>query len=427
MKSWLNGVWGAALVTVVLAQVEAGTLFDTGHLHARLRQVYFNEDGRSQANRMDRREWVQAVLLDYESGYFMDRLGFDLSLATAVSLNRNEMQGDTGGQQPARCKPTNLPLNGSDPERCQSNDIAGVQQAALKYRILSGDQYLNAYYGKRKRGYKTYSDSGSRALPAASYGFDLAAGITGLDLYLAEITAFSPRNQSYFKDDLSNGAGERIDYLRLVGGTLTLPSEVSVSAELNRSQDYLEQQFVEVRWPLALAEEIELNLTARYGRQKEKGDLYAAPGHEARFYDLIGELDLGALGIRAGMTRVSRGAWDTESFAEDHGQWTSLASNHRDFNAEDERTWLLGLDYDFAELGFEGLTLDLYYARGEDARQAGAELGDEWERGTVLAYRFAGALDGLDLQWENYTNRGRSGASAEDSNRLYLNYRFALF
>ncbi len=420
MKLFAKTLLGVAVATAMAGAAQADSFVEDSSLKITLRNVYFNEMGRSDERVRDRREWVQAVIADYKSGYFMDMVGFDLSAGGAWGLS-DEMEGGSSNN----CRATNLPKSGNDNNKCDTNDIGGVHQAYAKFKAGSDDVKFNANFGKKKRKFKTYSDSGSRALPSGSYGLEADLDVYGLDLYAANITGFSPRQQSYFKDDLTNGT-DQIDYLRIFGAKYDFDFGLGLHAELNRSDDYLKQNWYQAKYDLDLGSDMNLALIGRYGKQEDNGDLYGGE-HESKFYDLVAELEMGALGLRAGYTKVSDGAWDTENFDEDHGKWTSNASNHYDFNAEDEKTWVVGASYDFAEVGVEGLNAELYYAKGTDGQSGGSDIGDRWERGTLISYEFGGDLKGLNVEWENYTNRGRGGRDDEDGNRLYVNYSFKVF
>ncbi len=406
-----------AVVAAGLASMaSAGDFIEDSSLKIKFRNVYFNEMGRSDENTKDRREWVQAIIADFKSGYFADVIGFDLSAGGAMGL-ANDMDGEKNN-----CKNSNLPLDGGDKTKCDLNDIGGIHQAYAKFMFGLDNVEFSGNYGKKKRKFKTYSDSGSRALPAATFGGEGVLSIHDVDLYAAQITGFSPRNQSYFKDDLTNGS-EKIDNLRIYGLKGKLAG-VKFQMEQGASKDYLEQRYAQVGYDVDLNDDMTLGLDVRYGNQEDDGDLYGSQ-HESKFVNLNAALEMGATTLYAGYNKVTDGDWDTAYFDEDHGKWSSSVSLHEDFADEDEKTWLVGVSYDFAAMGVEGLEIDTYYARGE-IDQSGVDE-SRWERGTILTYKFGGDLKGLDLAWENYTNRGHGGDSNTDDNRFYVNYSLSVF
>ena len=60
-----------------------------------------------------------------------------------------------------------------------------------------------------------------------------------------------------------------------------------------------------------------------------------------------------------------------------------------DFGNEDERSWQVRYDYDFAAMGIPGLSLMTRYLSGDNVdRGPGASEGKTWERNTDLAYVF---------------------------------------
>ncbi|MNR18441.1 Porin-like protein NicP precursor [compost metagenome] len=98
-----------------------------------------------------------------------------------------------------------------------------------------------------------------------------------------------------------------------------------------------------------------------------------------------------------------------------------------DFGNEDERSWQLRYDFDFAALGMPGLSLMTRYLSGDNVdRGAGLSEGKTWERNTDIAYVFQdGPLKNLGLRLRNATTRSNFGSNL-DENRFIVSYSLSL-
>jgi len=99
-----------------------------------------------------------------------------------------------------------------------------------------------------------------------------------------------------------------------------------------------------------------------------------------------------------------------------------------DFGNEDERSWQVRYDYDFAAMGIPGLTLMTRYVSGDNVdRGAGASEGKTWERNTDIAYVIqSGPLKNLGLKLRNATTRSNF-QSDMDENRVIVSYSLPLW
>ncbi len=122
------------------------------------------------------------------------------------------------------------------------------------------------------------------------------------------------------------------------------------------------------------------------------------------------------------------GGTDTYLFSEQQVSTFALAN---------ERAWMMRYDYDFAALGFPGLTFNLRYVKGDQvdsqgissvkgrALNAAGGEGEEWERTTDLSYVVqSGTFKNVSLRWRNATMRSNF-ADAADENRIIVGYTIA--
>ena len=106
---------------------------------------------------------------------------------------------------------------------------------------------------------------------------------------------------------------------------------------------------------------------------------------------------------------------------------TYLGLMQSDFDRAGEEAWLVGLSYDFARVGLEGLSGFVNFAMGYDARdpRSAERFASQYEVDLTVDYRFAGwrgLLEGLWLR-VRASSRGLEGApTASHQIRVIVNY-----
>ncbi|WP_211827296.1 OprD family outer membrane porin [Kistimonas asteriae] len=384
---------------------------------------YFWENDVSSSN--DSEEWVQALVADYQSGYFADVIGIDIQAGFANDIN-SKTQGDGYPSNPS-----NVPVG----DNGNVNDIAGFQQAYLKAKFGDDDLSLYGTYGVKKRGLETYGDSGSRILNSSSYGVDLAANVYGVDLYATRLTGASARNASTFKHDLENENGEKIDDIKIFGAGYEI-SGLSLVAEQANSKDYLKKSFAKVGYSFDVADNMSVDLDARYGKVKEDGRLYGDDGYKSSYTNYNATLSFGNAYVGLGYNKTKDGDYNNALYDGDHGTYNSSLDQWEGYNYEDEKAFLFSAGYDFSD-HVPGLSVDVWYANGEDAKDI--DNFKQKELGAYVNYDFSGKLEGLSLAWYHAAYR-TSGTSTDpnrddllgalydaDINRVYLTYTYEVF
>ena len=335
----------------------------------------------------------------------------------------------------------------------KTNDIAGFQQAFLKAKFGDDDLNLHATYGVKKRGLETYGDSGSRILNSSSYGADLAASVYGVDLYATRITAASARNASAFKNDLENPEGNDIDNITIFGAAYDF-NGLGIVVEQANSKDYLKKSFAKVSYSFDLADNMSVDLDARYGKVKENGDLFLedtqdydanpdgdpvyqhADGYKSAYTNLNATLNFGNAYVGLSYNKTKDGDYVNSLYDGDHGTYNSSLDQWEGFNYEDEKAYMFSVGYDFSD-HVPGLSVDAWYVNGEDAK--GFDDFKQKELGTYVNYDFSGKLEGLSLAWYHsaYRTSGTSTDATRDNtlgamydadvNRVYLTYTYEVF
>ena len=362
-----------------------------------------------------RKEWAHGIVADFDTGYVNDVLGAVVTAGFADAI------GHADGAS-----------NVSSGDKSNGVNISGFQQAYVKGKYSFGELNLTGSVGVKKRGTELYGNSGSRILAASSNGLDLGAEIAGLSLYATQINGASNREDSSFSNDLTGAKGAiDIDNIRIFGANYNL-ADVDLTAEYLHSEDYLKRKFVKAAYSFSLSDDTSIDLDARYGSQDEdysNGDL------DSSYYNLNATLNIGNAYAAVGYNRTKDGKWIAKSADQgDTGTFNSSLSQWEDYALEDERAYLLGAGYNFADLGLAGLSADVWYAKGKDAKDV--QNFKRREYGTYISYAFDGQLEGLSLAWlhVNYRANGQDkdgkavgGLYDENVNRVYLKYSVSVF
>ncbi|KXS37868.1 MAG: hypothetical protein AWU55_1966 [Halomonadaceae bacterium T82-2] len=424
----------ALLLSLAPTLAVASGFFADGQTQLQYRQYYWNEDPDGGVG-PTRDEWVEALLLDYRSGYYRDTLGLDLGYAAADALHVGDEADNI----------SNLSADGDvqDPD-----PIAKPITAYLKLRFGDDGNRLHMGWGKKVRDYHLYADNTTRILPAASIGYDIAYDYRDLKLYAARIERFSRRDESGWGDDLHTIDGQTIDSVDLAGLSYVLPGEVRLDAEYLTAHDYLDESFLGLSRDFSLPGDSTLAVGLKYGAQRDGGNLFetrAVPGrypaeasHDARYTELAATWRRhgGYLGLA--YNKVSGDNYDRLLFAGDYGSWDSAANNFYWFGLQGEAMWKLSAGLDLAALGLDGLRWDGHYAASGSAD--GYRDFSRREFLSLLKYRFSGPLDGLSLAWlhVDFKTQGQpasgdgraltyappAGFITHDADRLYLTYSY---
>ncbi len=423
------GIGALALMLPVLAT--ASDFFNEANTSIRYAQYYWDEDPDNGFG-PTRNEWVHAIQATFNSGYYADRVGLDLSGALAGDLN-------VGGKANSI---TNLSPDSSiqDP-----HGIGKLTEAYLRFQPLGAvNPGFKIGLGKKVRSRSQYADNTTRILPASTTGLDLDFSFDQGSVYFTQIEGFSPRNTSSFSNTLTNFNGEKIDNLRILGAKLNLPMSFKMGMEYAESKDYLKSTYVDLSRTFALSEKDKISLTLKYGNQQDAGDLFEFSGagpyaaedkHDASFYEVGAKYAHGHYYLGANLTKARGDDYDRVFFAEDYGHWNSSAKNFYWFGLEDEQMLKISGGMSFADLGIPQLRWDAHYAWSDEA--AGFDDFERTELQSVVQYRFDGALKGLHLAWLHveHDTEGTpdgihrtgltfspAGIITHHADRLYLNY-----
>jgi hypothetical protein len=395
---------GLSLIGVPNAQ--ADFIADSkGSLEAR--NFYFNRDFRQEGARDKAEEWAQGFLLRMESGYTAGTVGFGLD-ALGMAGFKLDSGGGTAG--------TNLlpaDLSGG------SQDRYGELGLTAKVRVSNSTLKLGTLQIKDP----AVSSNDTRLLPGTFKGGLLSVQeIDRLKLTAGQLTQINFVDSTDYQDMTANRIGGSSDKFQFAGADYQFLPNLTAQYRYSLLEDIYQQNYLGFVHTLDLGAGQSFKSDVRYSRSTEDGSFRELDNQAfgAMFtYSLAGH----ALGL--GYQRMS----GDDPFPYITGSDPFLVNFIQigDFANIHERSWQVRYDYDFASLGFPGLTFMSRYVSGDNVERAAGGEGKEWERNTDIGYVFQnGALKNLGVKWRNATVRSNFGNDL-DENRLIVSYTLPLW
>ncbi|MGI2027064.1 OprD family outer membrane porin [Endozoicomonas acroporae] len=440
MKTLAKSALGVAVATAVAAtsvQASEAVTMDPS-LSFTYKNYYWKEKAKDN-NGYERNEWAHGLVADFDSGYVNDLVGAVVTAGYAGPLKVKEGLNYSA----SNVSGSYIDANGDDiaDTLTDSHSISGFQQAYLKAMHTFSGVELVGTVGVKKRSTETYSDSGSRILAASSTGYDLSVGFEGANVYFTEITGFSDRNDSSFSNDLyvvddkgtdgeSDDVKVPVKNIRIFGANYSYEG-IGLTAEYGKSKDLIKQSFLKAEYSFELDEMSSVDLDARYGKVKSdvSGDDY-----QSKYYNLNATYNYGNAYVGLGYNKTKDGNFNPNYVAGNNDTFNSSLDQWEKYAKEGEKAYVVSGGFNFADQGLEGLSWDLWYAKGDDADNIANFKRREY--GSFASYAFDGSLEGLSLAWL-YVNYRANGTDAggnvpgdlydEDVNRLYLTYSVAAF
>jgi len=381
-----------------------------------LRNFYMNRDFRSGDGQSKAEEWAQGFILKMESGYTEGPVGFGLDAIglLGVKLDSGSGRGGTGL----------LPRSASG----EPADDYGTAGLTAKAKLSA----TTLHVGTLQPVIPVLMRNDSRLLPQTFRGAWLQSKeIDGLTLDVGRLDRVNQRNSSdseemtAFNGGLRNirfGRQTSSDEFLFAGGRYAWTPELSSSYYYGGLDGIYKEHNLGLLHVLPLGDKQSLKTDLRYVHQTDDG----GSNVDADTFGAMFTYRIGGHAFGAGYQQVSG---DT-GFAYIAGSDNSLLNlvQINDFGNEDERSWQVRYDYDFAALGIPGLTLMTRYLSGDNVdRGAGASGGKTWERNTDIAYVFqSGPLKNLGLKLRNATTRSNFQNDL-DENRLIISYSVPLW
>lgn len=418
---------GTSQLAVASSQDEAKGFVDDSQLTVKMRNLYFSRDRRdseSAANianrqRHDVREWGQGFVGTFESGFTQGTVGVGVDAIAMLGIKLDSGRGYSG---------SGLFPTGSDG---RSQDEYSKGGGAVKFRI--SDTVLKV--GDQFTAMPVFATDDSRLLPEIAQGALVTSDeIKGLTLQAGRFTSITAQDQTD-RDSISDGLDRRgLKSADVVGGTYAFTDNLSTSLYYSKVEDYWRKYYGNVNWALPISDSQGLVFDFNIYDTKSEGDgLYRATSDndklDNRAYSLSGAYNIGAHTFTLAYQKITG---DGEyAYGIDGGGSIFLANSvaRSDFNAEDEKSWQVRYDLNFAEYGIPGLTFMANYVRGTDANTGATDDGKEWERDVSVKYVLQeGAAKDLSFRVRQATYRSSDKvySGSLDELRLIVEYPLSI-
>jgi hypothetical protein len=396
----------ATLLTPCTSNVRAEGFVENSSGNLALRNYYFNDGNRSNGN--DRVEWAQGLLLDVRSGFTSGEVGFGIDSLALLGLKLDS--------SPAHAGTGLLPVH--DDGRA-ANDFSRL---GVTGKMRFADAVVKTGTLLPKNPVVSYNDG--RLLPQTFQGTQVEyTGVQNLFLQGGRLDQSKLRNSSDNVDLIPSGyKGAKHGDFYFGGGAYTVNKSLSLSYYYGELEDFYRQHFVGLVHKAAVGAG-SLTTDLRYYSSAEAGAAYNGSSDADMFSGLL-SYRIGGNTFGAGYQQLSG---DSALPYLNGGATTSFTSpGVSKFILQDEKTWMLRYDYDFAAMALPGLNFMVRYFKGFDAKYSG-QPADEHELDTSLKYVIqSGTFKGVGAEFRNTAYRSNV-LTSWDYNRLYLTYDIKLW
>lgn len=425
------------LLFIPFAAVAKGSFLEDGSAELDLRNFYINEDQRSGDPDYSRvEEWGQGFLLDAESGYTPGTVGFGIDLLGQLGV-RLDGGGRSGKEGITRDPGSLFPLKDN---RARS-EFSRIDITA-KARI--SDTELKV--GTMRPSLPVLRNNDSRLLPQTFRGAHLQSeDIGGLTLHLGQFERVSTRASSNYEKLRIGGADNPVDRFSFAGGEYEIGNDLTVEYFVGELQDYYRQHFLGATHDADLGSgTLETDLryfhSAAIGANEQRQTGYGARGYfgddqtsgpvDNRTASAMLTYSIADHDVSLGYQHMS-GRSDFPYIDNGDGASVHLITDAQigKFLRAGEQTWLVRYNYDFTELGLEGLSFNGTYLRGSKVRGESGGADSEWERDLRLEYTVQrGPLKDVSFLARHGSLRSRIADQRDvDETRLEVSYTLELF
>ncbi|AEJ06528.1 MAG: outer membrane porin, OprD family [Pseudomonas stutzeri] len=422
LKPASRTVLSASIAAIALgaSNVASAAFIEDSKAAVELRNFYMNRDFRqSGATQSKAEEWAQGFILKMESGYTEGPVGFGLDAVglLGVKLDSSPDRTGTGILQRDR----------NAPNRAQ--DDYGSAGLTAKAKLSA----TTLHVGTLQPVLPVLMRNDSRLLPQTYRGAWLQSKeVSGLTLDLGKLDRVNQRDSSDNEEmTVFNGGRRNItfgsggttsDEFLFAGGRYDWSPQLATSYYYGGLDGIYDQHNFNLIHVLPLGDKQSFKTDLRFVRSSDDG----GSNVDNDAFGALFTYRHGGHGFTGGYQHMRGDTGFAYVAGGDNALINLLQIN--DFGNEDERSWQVRYDYDFAAMGIPGLTLMTRYVSGDNVdRGVGASEGKTWERNTDIAYVIqSGPLKNLGLKLRNATTRSNF-QSDMDENRVIVSYSLPLW
>ena len=422
LKPASRTVLSASIAAIALgaSNVASAAFIEDSKAAVELRNFYMNRDFRqSGATQSKAEEWAQGFILKMESGYTEGPVGFGLDAVGLLSVKLDSSPDRTGTGI--------LQRDRNAPNRAQ--DDYGSAGLTAKAKLSA----TTLHVGTLQPVLPVLMRNDSRLLPQTYRGAWLQSKeVSGLTLDLGKLDRVNQRDSSDNEEmTVFNGGRRNItfgsggttsDEFLFAGGRYDWSPQLATSYYYGGLDGIYDQHNFNLIHVLPLGDKQSFKTDLRFVRSSDDG----GSNVDNDAFGALFTYRHGGHGFTGGYQHMRGDTGFAYVAGGDNALINLLQIN--DFGNEDERSWQVRYDYDFAAMGIPGLTLMTRYVSGDNVdRGAGASEGKTWERNTDIAYVIqSGPLKNLGLKLRNATTRSNF-QSDMDENRVIVSYSLPLW
>ncbi len=407
---------GTTQMAFASSQSESKGFVEDSSLNILNRNLYFSRDFRNAgpARQDDPQEWGHGIIGTFESGFTQGTVGVGVDAIGLMGIKLDSGKG--------RVKTDLFPTSTSDG---RSQDNYGEAGAAVKLRI--SDTVLK--YGDQFTALPVFSTDDSRLLPEVATGTLISSSeIEGLVLHAGRFTAINAQSETN-RDSIGLKSAD------VLGGSYSFTDNLSASLYASDVEDAFKKYYSNVNYTYGISDDQSLGFDFNiYKTDYDKEYTRTGKSEDNTIWSLSAAYSLNAHTFTAAYQK-SIGGFDGIGY--DYGVdgggtvWLANSVQRSDFNSEDEKSWQLRYDLDFAEYGVPGLSFMTRYISGSNAKTATTDNGKEWERDIQVGYTVqSGAAKDLNMRVRQATYRSSdgvySGSPSIDEVRVILEYPLSI-
>ena len=409
----LSSLAASALGTSTMA---SAAFLDDSKASVELRNFYMNRDFRqSGAPQSKADEWAQGFIMKIESGYTEGPVGFGLDAIGLLGVKLDSSPDRTG--------------TGILPKTASGDAPDDYGTAGLTAKAKLSETTLHV--GTLQPILPVVMRNDSRLLPNIYRGAWLQSKeIKGLTLDVGKLDRTNYRDSSDYQEmtvfnlgarNIQLGSTKTSDEFLFAGGKYQFSPELTASYYYGGLDGIYKQHNTQLVHVLPLGDNQSFKTDLRYVRSTDDG----GSNVDNDAFGALFTYKIGGHGFTGGYQKMSGDTGFAYISGGDNMLINLLQIN--DFGNQDEKSWQVRYDYDFAALGMPGLTLMTRYVSGDNVNLAAGGEGEEWERDTDIAYVVQnGPLKNFGMKVRNATVRSNFGSDLNET-RLILSYTLALW
>jgi len=380
------------------------------------RNFYMYRDFRdSGASQSKAEEWGQGFILRMESGYTEGPVGFGVDAVGLLGIKLDSSEDRSG---------TGLLQRDSSG---QPEDDYGTAGLTAKAKVSN----TTLHVGTLQPIIPVVMRNDSRLLPSIYRGAWLQSKeVEGLTFDLGMLDRISYRDSSNYEElavfnggarNIVLGSAKTSDEFLFTGGRYQIMPELIGSYYYGGLDGIYKQHNMQLVHVAALGDNQSFKTDLRYVRSTDDG----GSNVDNNAFGALFTYKIGGHGFTGGYQTLSGDTGFAYVSGGDNMLINLLQIN--DFGNEDEKSWQVRYDYDFAAVGIPGLSLMTRYVSGDNVSLSSGAEGEEWERDTDIAYVVQeGPLKNLAMKVRNATVRSNFGSDINET-RVILSYTLALW